>query len=219
MDDQLEGTRRRMMPGKVSAPAGNNKIVTRAQTYFEMQAQKGKLDAETTKAIQQGDMQFFDADYYVRKQINAGQTEILNSGNVKRVGTSNLDKNVLPELVNFVLDRVRLAWGTDAGTNVAAVNFSNAGSIPAAIANGELQILLDDRPIVDIPASRFFINSATATPNAVQGVSDTVQLESRRLIKPGQPLTILFKCAEGITLPTGNHFVEVRLMGASNRKR
>src|SRR4028119_2204055 len=136
MDDQLEGTRRKMMPGK-SASAGNNKIVTRAQMYFEMQAQKGKLDTETTKAIQQGDMQFFDADYYVRKQINAGQTEILNSGNVKRVGTSNLDKNVLPELVNFVLDRVRLAWGTDAGTNAAAVNFSDVGASPAAVANGE----------------------------------------------------------------------------------
>lgn len=196
----------------------NNKLQTREQLYFE--SQRERLDEESKRAIIRGEMQYTDADFYIRKAITGGTTDLLNPSNVRKIGITNLDKNVLPDLVNLVLSGVRMAYGSHATeTDAAAINYSNTREVPAVIANGELVISTDDKPIVELPAARFFNNSSTGISNQVQGHDDIVVLKSLRLIRANQPIIIQFRCAEGGTLAAGKHYIEVRLLGVSNRKR
>jgi len=195
--------------------------VTRAQSFFNRMAANGEIDQETQNLIRTKKMTFNDADYYVRKQLNAaGTTDILNSSNIRKVGITNLDKNQLPDNIYMVLEGVKLAWGTDAGTNAAIPKYtSQAPAIPLALVNGEIVISVNDKPIVDLPASRFFNNSDTGITQQISGHNDTVLLENLKLIKHSDQLTATIKLADGSSLPASNHFLEVRLIGVGTRKR
>ncbi len=195
--------------------------VTRAQSFFNRMAANGEIDQETQNLIRTKKMTFNDADYYVRKQLNAaGTTDILNSSNTRKVGVTNLDKNQLPDNIYMVLEGVKLAWGTDPGTNAAIPKYtSQAPGIPLALVNGEIVISVNDKPIVDLPASRFFNNSDTGVTQEISGHKDTVMLENLKLIKHSDQLTATIKLADGSSLPGSNHFLEVRLIGVGTRKR
>ena len=195
--------------------------VTRAQGFFNRMAALGEVDAETTRLIRERKMTFNDADYYVRKMLNtAGTTDILDSSNIRRAGITNLDKNQLPDNIYMVLEAVKLGWATDAGTNPAAPKYhSQNPGIPTPLLNGEIVIHIDDKPIIELPAGRFFNAEDQGISQSIPGIYDTVFLENLKLIKHADQLKVTIRLADGLQLPTGNHFLEVRLIGVGTRKR
>ena len=218
-EETLEGVR----PKKPGQPAGNvpaADYLTREQKFLLRSGES--FDAETKRAIAEKEFQFFDADYYFRVLLLAGRTTVLDTNNRRAVGVTNLDENHLPNMVYMALSKLRVSWGTDNGTNPAAVDtFTNVGNtIPAALLNAELLIRVNDKPVVELPIAKFFNTAATASSHTIQGtVQDSYFLDAMRLIRPTDAITIEINCPPGIALPAGNHFVEVRLMGASTRRR
>lgn len=194
--------------------------LTRAQRFFNDQLHK--VDAETRKLIQSKQMSYDDKDQYVRKLINtAGGTELINTTTVKKVGVSSFDKNQLADQIYMVLEKLRLSYGTDAAiVDPANIEYSNKGQIPNALANGELVVSIDDKPVVELPAARFFNDGSTGvTSEATQGIYDAVELQCLKFITPVNSIRVDIRLAEGLTMGAGNHFLEFRFMGIGTRKR
>jgi hypothetical protein len=194
---------------------------TKAQLF--LLAMVAGLDAQTQADIANRDVQFSDADMYLRSNITggAGIKELLDATNTKQIGTSNWDKNALPASVNIALERIRVAYATTASadgiTNPANLKYSTKLSdVPAALLNAELVITQNDKPIVEVPMQRFF---SEAVNNRPVGTEDALILDSLRLIKENVPVGINIKFPNGLALAGANHFVEIHLMGTQTRKR
>lgn len=207
-----------------------NKGNTYTRTQRFLNANINALDADTKEELLKGNLQNQDTEFYLRRKLAAGAGAIiplLETSSVRKCGVTNFDKAHLPNLMNFVLGRVRLGYyfaksaaeNEGDGIYMNSFNPGTPGSIPAAILNGELEIQQNGAPIVSMPIRRFFNLSAMPMSNGVGGASDTVQLEALKLIKAGQPIDISIRLAEGVALPVGNHMFEVCLTGVATRRR
>lgn len=234
-DEELEGLGRRagvtMTPGvkKVArafaakrAPSVKPSL-TRAQKQFLVQEKE--LDDDTKRRIREGALQLVDGDFYVRKLIAGGGTiTILDSTTIKRIGVSSFDKNRLPDLVNMVLSRMKLSYATAAlvATDPAAASFTTSGaSVPLPLLNGEIIILIDDKPVYRGRVSKFFTDPAVAlVPQMIEQMSSGISLENPKLIKSQAAITINIAIADSLTLSnTVNHFVECVFQGPVTQTR
>jgi len=216
MEETMDGVKRRAIGANNSG-----QFMTREQRY--LLAKLAQLDAETVKDIRNGNLQFADADYYIRAIIAGGTTTLLDQNNKKLEGTSNFDENHLAPKTYLAVGNLRLAYGFSAAAGGSLKPedqvYSNTGAVPAPILNGEFVIKLNDKPIVEFPVARFFNSSATAASHTIQGYGDIVVLGSMKLIAPNDQITIEIKTARGVAMPAGNHFIEARLLGASTKRR
>lgn len=191
-------------------------VKTREMRYFESPSVLRRLDTDSQNIILGGKASYYDADYYLRAQIT-GTQELLLPSNQRAVGVSNLNENKLPEMTNLVISQVRLAYSTHASlTNPAAVKYDNVNAaVPVALLNAEIVITINDRPVIELPVSKFFNANGTAPVSfQAQGPNDTIELQAMKVVTPKDVLGILLKLPNGLTLGANNHFLEVRLIGA-----
>lgn len=197
--------------------------LTRAQKQFMVQEKE--LDDDTKRRIKENALQLVDGDFYVRKLIAGGGTiTILDSTTIKRIGVSSFDKNRLPDLVNMVLSRMKLSYATAAlvATDPAAASFTTSGaSVPLPLLNGEIIVLIDDKPVYRGRIAKFFTDPAVAlVPQMIEQMSTGLSLENPKLIKSQAAITINVAIADSLTLSNAvNHFVECVFMGPVTQTR
>jgi hypothetical protein len=197
--------------------------LSRAQKQFLVQEKD--LDADTKRRMKEGALQLVDGDFYVRKQIaGGGQLVILDPTTIKKIGVSSFDKNRLPDLVNMILSRIKLSYGT-AGLLIvdpAAVSYTTSGAaVPLALLNGEITVLIDDKPIYRGRIAKFFTDPAVAlVPHMIESMSTGISMENPKLIKAQAGLTVTISIADGSLLSAlANHFLECVFMGPVTQTR
>lgn len=235
-DQELEGLGRKlgveMGPGqkkvaRVFASSRNKPAVrpqlTRAQKQFLVEEKK--LDDDSKRRIREGGLQFVDGDFYVRKQISGGGIQIiLDPTTIQRAGVSKFDKNRLPDLVNMVLSRIKVGYGNTATSNTdpaVAVYSTSGAAVPAPLLNGEITVLIDEKPVYNGRIQKFFTDPANAVvPHAIEAHAAGLAVENPKLIKAQEGIKIQITIAEGQSLATtSSHFIEVVLMGPVTQPR
>lgn len=214
-----QGQRPARPQGK-SARGADRAVKTREMRFMESPAVNRRLDTDSQRIIQGNRASYYDADFYVRKAI-AGTGDLLDASNVKAIGLSSFNENKLPELTTFVMSAIRVSYATHASlTNPAAVKYDNSSaSIPVALLNAELVIKINDKPVVELPVSKFFnANGSAPVSFQAQGPNDTIELKAMKLITPKDILGIELKLPAGLTLGANNHFLEVRLLGIAIKR-
>lgn len=207
-------------PAQAGAARSTRDVKTREMRYFESKGVLDRLDPNSKRIIAAGNASYYDADFYIRSQIT-GTQDVLLTSNQKVVGVSNLNENRLPELTNLIISAVRVAYATHATlTNPAAVKYDNVNAaVPVALLNGELIIKINDRPVVELPISKFFNANGTAPVSfQAQGSNDTIELQAMKVVTPQDVIGVEIKLPNGLTLGANNHFLEVRLLGASMKR-
>lgn len=156
---------------------------TRAQKFlFDFLRNKGNLvtlDAYLKETI------FFDpVNYYIRAVLppaQQGRYQILGSSTSKVVGVSNFySQALLPQYYNFCFDRLQVNYGTTNTANAAVqaiTGWTNVrGSMPAALANGEVIIQLNKNIIVETGICDFTSEAAVTGGGSLDFVGGALQV-------------------------------------------
>ena len=199
----------------LSKKAYKNSLMTRAMKFLAMNAHK--LSADCRNAINTGNGRWEEADYYIRKEVSAGNgiPPLIKSGDKETVGITNINSNRLPKGTNLSVDKLRLSWAKHATiTDPSKVAYSNTdATVDAAILNGELRIDIAGKPVLKMPMAAFF-NTGGAY-SAVQGNFDVRTLQRPFLVPEDTSIDVSIQLPDGSTLAGVHTFLEVRMMGAS----
>ena len=210
---------------KIINSENSYKMIIKQKAYYDQEAQdflskvSGKLDSETIRRINNGEIKLEEAAHYIRRAITGqgGTNELINNTTVEKNGVVSFDKARLHEGEHLVLKALRLGWASTAladGTkNPAEVVFSSkkSAAMPAALRSANLIISQDNkvifkRSIEDLLADE--IKEGGSEDNAYQ-------LKTWKTILAGRAFSIQLEYAEGLNVPAdANHFFEVRLYGA-----
>lgn len=195
----------------------NNLTETQTRAMKFLISKVGELTEQTKRDLLGGRLQFQDADIYFRKRVTGGGIQvILDSTNVKRVGTSFIDKNFFPDRMNAVMSEIKVAYGYHATkTDPGDITYSTenpmtggVGLVPNGLVNGELEITGNDKPFVLLPFSDFFKTGSIVQTDSPK--RDFHPLQGLRLIKELMPLNIIAKITDSLALSTDkNHFLDV----------
>lgn len=197
-------------------------MFTKSQKFLESKA--GQLNRQTQVDISNAQLKLYDADMYIRTDISgaAGIVELIDETTEKRAGTTNFNANKLPKSVNMVVEALRAGYGTTTDvsgiTDPALVKYSNGyGAVPAALANAELVISLNDKPVLEIPVQRLLAEDANTR---TIGTEDAYNLGALQLIKEEEPVSIALRFPKGVSMPAvDNYFFELHLIGAKTGQR
>jgi hypothetical protein len=205
-------------------------LVIKQKAYYDQEAQdflskvSGKLDSETIRRINNGEVKLEEVAHYVRKRIDGqgGTNELINNTTVEKNGTVSFDKARLHEGEHLVLKGLRLGWtktakpaGTDPGgaTDPALVVYSpkKDATMPPALRGANVIISQDNkvifkRSVEDILADQ--LKDGGSEENAYQ-------LRTWKTILAGRSFSIAIEYADGQAVPTdAHHFLEVRMYGS-----
>jgi hypothetical protein len=200
-------------------------LVIKQKAYYDQEAQdflskvSGKLDSETIRRINNGEIKLEEAAHYVKKAITGqgGTNELINNTTVEKNGTVSFDKARLHEGEHLVLKALRLGWATtttaSAITDPALVVFSplKSANMPSALRGANIIISQDNkvifkRSVEDLLADE--IREGGSEENAYQ-------LRTWKTILAGRAFSIALEYADGQSVPAdANHFVEVRMYGS-----
>jgi hypothetical protein len=190
-----------------------------------MPATLAKLSVDDQRVIRAGEMTYENITHYVRR-IVVGSGEVLNAATVQRIGVCSINAAKIPQNQNMLIAGIRVAYAfTAAGgeTAPAAVKYQNSDTIsqelPAALANGELEMSIAGVRVLTVPVSSFFAREATSSSEGTQGSTDAFVLESLELLTSDKEIKFEIKIADGVGLPAGNHFIEVKWYGIGTRRR
>jgi hypothetical protein len=200
-------------------------LVIKQKAYYDQEAQdflskvSGKLDSETIRRINNGEIKLEEAAHYVRRAITGqgGTNELINNTTVEKNGTVSFDKARLHEGEHLVLKALRLGWATTAaldGTkDPSEVVFSplKSANMPSALRGANLIISQDNkvifkRSVEDLLADE--IREGGSEENAYQ-------LRTWKTVLAGRAFSIALEYADGQSVPAdANHFIEVRMYGS-----
>jgi hypothetical protein len=200
-------------------------LVIKQKAYYDQEAQdflskvSGKLDSETIRRINNGEIKLEEAAHYVRRAITGqgGTNELINNTTVEKNGTVSFDKARLHEGEHLVLKALRLGWATTAaldGTkDPALVVYSplKSSNMPSALRGANVIISQDNkvifkRSVEDLLADQ--IKEGGSEENAYQ-------LRTWKTILAGRAFSIALEYADGQSVPAdANHFIEVRMYGS-----
>ncbi len=208
-------------PKKPKPKSYKEQLLTREMRFLV--ENKDVLKENSLKAIERGELQYVDTVIYARKQITASgqQQEIINYSTVKQIGLAYFDKNTLPDFYNMIISHIRVLYATNTGTDAAIGAYYNIGAVPPALVNGELLITVNDKPIIEIPLSKFFKADAGAIATSI-GVEyrDAIQLKAPKLIPSGTTYKVLISLANGEAIAgSNNSFISVELGGVCTRPK
>jgi hypothetical protein len=188
-------------------------MLTDAQKTIMINSKDLSVDAQ--QAVRDGKGRYRETDLYIRAVVSGGSggQELLKTSTVEKVGITNINQAKLTPGVNASIDRVGVFFAKSATvTDPAGVRYSNTdATTDAPILNGEIQVLVGDRPQFRLPLSRFF--NLGGTYASVPGNFNVVKLQRPFLIPEGVTIRIVVTLPDGSVLPTANNFLEVRLMG------
>lgn len=212
---------------------GFNATNTRSMKFLVQMI--NELPEQDRKMLIDGQLKFRDFDFYVRVPVTGqgGMIVLLQPSNVYNRGVSNIDKNRLPIGTNLILSRMRIGWGTSVAGAIldpASVSYvsenvvaaTGIGSCPTPLANGDIKVMVEDKPIVELPVARFLNQSRTPTGMNVGDSADFLLMEALKLVKADRAIRIELYCPTGTltgavtsfpAVGVSATFVEVRLAG------
>jgi hypothetical protein len=156
---------------------------TRAQKFlFDFLRNKSNavtLDAYLNQSI------FFDPiNYYVRYVLppaQQGRVQILGGFTTQIVGVTNFyAQGLLPQYYNFCFDRLQVNYGTIAAAGAAVQSITGwtnvRGSMPAALGNGDIIILLNKQIIVQSGIVDYTSEAAITGGNSLDFAGGALQV-------------------------------------------
>ena len=212
----------RSIASKRAKKVAHNKNLTRGQAIF---AQKvNELPTQAVRDLKSGNAQIVDGERYIAAQASgdSGTQELLQSAPNATIGITNLDEGKMPSNASMLLEGIKVEMANDAGTDADDVSYSNifdAGDLPSAFQNGELEIQADGRVVVpSTPMSKFFTVGGTAMTGA-EGAR-VVMLKAPKMLPAGSKLSINWrKPTNGSLSAANNDFIKVTLIGSETATR
>lgn len=149
-----------IVPAKMDGPA-----FSRCQKFlYDFLAQRGN---ELTKAaIVSGNVIWDPVTYYIRTVITglSGRQKFFQASTTKAVGTTNLDKAILPQYYNFCYDRITVRYGSTNTASAAVASFAGYSSVLSsmdpALRNGHLIVSLNREIQIETPIIDFGVEAA-----------------------------------------------------------
>lgn len=223
-EEEMNGTK-----GRAGASAGSTSLMallTREEKFLINRS--GRLSQETLKQIEAGELSFVDTSVYKATIINTSKlTELFGTNPSDRyVGVTNIDKGVM----HFDLAAVglKITYGSAANTvtDPSLVKMTNIGEgtdFPAALLNGEVEFLINQKKVFPgVPLSNFFAWAKNAGSTAIDAKGQLVfKLRALKLIKKGDKVEVNIRLGDGATSsnsaldPAVNHFVRAEVVGLS----
>jgi hypothetical protein len=200
-------------------------MIIKQKAYYDQEAQdflskvSGKLDSETIRRINNGEIKLEEVAHYLRRAITGqgGTNEMINNTTVEKNGVVSFDKARLHEGEHMVLKALRLGWATtpkvDGTTNPAEVVFSSKKSaqMPAALRSANLIISQDNKVIF----KRAIEDLLTDEIKEGGSEDNAYLLRTWKTILAGRQFSIQIEYADGLSVPAdANHFLEIRLYGS-----
>lgn len=188
---------------------------TRGQMVFLSKIQS--LGTDIQRRIKEGKASFVDSQIYIASAIVAAKVSELFGENLDaNVGVSNIDKGRVK--TDLLVESIAVEFASDAAiTDATKVVYSNVLSkseLPAAIANGEIEITAEGKKIIPaMPLADFFGSPATTVAGHGE-VRHVKTLQAPKLLQKGQKLEITVRQPDGSAFSVANNFVKVSLIGS-----
>ena len=179
------------------------------------------LDPETLQAINDKRIIVDEEPLYVRKKITGGgEIDLLTSDLNESTGITNIDKQMLPKFVNFIVTGLRFGYASaptaDAKREVEVPYSAQQSAMPVVLQHANLIIRQNDTPILTEPIKELIQEEKTR-----EFLGDAhYELKYLRTIKQNVKFQVSIRFPVGLAL-VGNvdHFVEVFIKGTRTRLR
>lgn len=187
---------------------------------------RSKSNAITQDAFNASDLVFDPISYYIRYDLTglSGRQKILGASTQKIVGVTNINQGLLPQYYNFAFDRVvvRYANATSASAAVQSIaGYSSvSASMPAALANAELIVSVNQQIIMQTPVADF-TTQASLTGGGRRDF-DGGELQAPKIFPENLLIEVELNLAQSQSMPSAannTYAVEVMFMGVQTRLR
>lgn len=195
----------------------NDKIIERGSLFLQSADVITRMDQQTQLDIKAGKKEFAYYEVYVRYRITSVGTlnKITDTSQVKKNGVTNLNNAKHDDGVVAAVTNVGLSYGFHATkTDVADIQYSSSeyyATIPEAIKNAEISVKNGNKAILNCRTKRLFSNSLAEIGLEASGDNDLALPQPKYV--DNAPYEIIIDTTNMPALPSGNHFVEVRLTG------
>lgn len=198
MDQPVEANKNagiRMLVNKIQSDKATGGVKTSRDNFKE---RMGLLPENIQTALIEKRAQLSDAILYWNKVCGAVSTkDLIASADTKAAGVTNVDQSKLPSGQWFLLNEIWLLSGVNATLSTTAF-----GAIADAIANGELEIKVDGKPIMNpISCQAFKRGSAEKVGRYV--------LDNPKLIEPQKEMRAFLSTSEAMAANTNVQLVFV----------
>jgi len=184
------------------------KYLSKGAAFMQMKA--AKLDPDTIKKWQDGELQFNDGVFYARKIISlaSGNVEIFSDALLKVDGVSNISKGKLADGINLALERLELNFdrGTGITEKTAALTALVVSDDPA-LRNGVIELRINGKTVREIPVNQF--NKARKVGDPLNGYD----FKHPILVKAGDDIQIVVHFVGTMVTSTDVDVIEFVLIG------
>lgn len=200
MDQPVEAHKNagiRMLVNKIQSDKSSGGVKTSRDNFKE---RMGLLPDNIQDALLEKRAQMSDAILYWNKVCGAVSTkDLIASADTKAAGVTNVDQSKLASGQWFLLNEIWLLSGVNATLSTTAF-----GAVADAIANGELEIKVDSKPIMNPISCQVF----------KRGTAETIGryvLDNPKLIEPGKEMRALLSTSEAMASNTN---VKIMFVGS-----
>ncbi len=179
----------------------------------EFEKRMGMLNDQIRKDILRGELQIVDATIYGTRLIGGkSQIEIWENADVATVGLTNITKRELDKDRPFLAVGMILLSGVGADDTGSqdVVGATSFGTIPAAIANGEMSLEVGKQTLID----KFALNQFTGTPDD-NGLKGYHRFDNPKWIEPQREIKLEIEIPVDAAAHT---YVKAILIGATVEK-
>ena len=198
-----------------------SQILDRGAAFLQLPQIQGRLDKQTVADIASGKKEYFMADFYIRKRLQStsGIVDIIKETDSLQASVTNIDKAKLYPGVYLGLTAVGIGYGFDAAEqNADAISYTSAIKAapltPIKFVNSEFTLKSGGNVLLKARTKRFL--ALTTTEHFIEGNDENnLLLPIPKLIAGEKKIEALLEFGNnGAAMPEGNHFIEIRLMGA-----
>jgi hypothetical protein len=187
-----------------------------------------KIGPEVAKKLALGMLRFEEMVHYVRVHINgdSGKQTYLKKSVDENVGEVSFHQGVLPENTAFAVDRIRLAYTTDASfTDPTLVEdySANVTNFDAALRNGHVFCEQDGNTVFELPV---FVCGSSADSEAASSRLDGYVFNSPPILEAGRAVNLGIEyannesgSAQTVTDDNDERHLEIALFGLGYRER
>lgn len=191
------------------------RFLTRNQAILASKV--NELPEQAVVDLKNGVSHSIDGERYIAAKVVAGggNFEFLRNPPNSAIGITNLNDGKMPSTANMLLSAVKLEIGNSTSGNPDAVEYLNrfdAGDLPSAFQNGEIEISANGKIILpSTPTAKFFANGGVAMVNSK---AVEVELNAPKLIPANAKIEVSFRMpTNGVLFAADNSFMKVTLLG------
>lgn len=185
----------------------------------ELNVKVNELPEQTQNQIKKKNIQLFDGNYYIRKQISGGGADtviqLFDDTIDKVVGICNISKQKLPEYVNLILQRIEGGYynhATLTDAKLALYEPFEYGTTDIALMNSELEITVGGSSLLRVPINRI----VEGIEGDINSLLNGYNIEAPKLVVEQQNIQALLHMPAAFQL-AGNHFIEIKFIGNETR--